>query len=120
MARRAEQPPAFVARIPDELARSKPLNAGMSRLGGEPFRVTTKQYDRAADEGHRREMAEQSMMAEAEEKKKKKEYKEPYKVPSHFLKEYVPKFWIVSTLFGHEYGVFPLQVQSRAFFEQIH
>lgn len=72
MARRGEQAPAFVARVPDELARSKPLNAGMSRLGGEPFYVTTTQYDRAADEGHRREMAEQSLMAEAEEKKQKK------------------------------------------------
>ncbi len=76
MARRGgEQAPAFVARVPDDLARSKPLNAGMSRLGGEPFYVTTQQYDRAADEGHRREMAEQSLMADAEEKKKKKEEK---------------------------------------------
>jgi hypothetical protein len=75
MARRGEAAPAFCARLPDELTRSKPLNSGMSRLGGDPFHLTTKQYDRAADEGRRREMAEQSMMAEAEEKKRQKDEK---------------------------------------------
>jgi hypothetical protein len=49
MARRGEAAPAFCARLPDELTRSKPLNSGMSRLGGDPFHLTTRQYDRAAD-----------------------------------------------------------------------
>ena len=67
--------PAFVARIPDELSRSKPLNAGMSRLGGEPFHVTTAMYDRAADEGRRRDQAAQNMEQDAKDKKQAKQDK---------------------------------------------
>lgn len=72
MANRREQGPAFVARVPDDLLRTKPLNAGMSRLGGEPFHVTTKPYDRAAEMAEQGMMAEQDMLADAEEKQKKK------------------------------------------------
>ena len=46
----------FVARIDPNLLRTRPLNAGRSRLGGNPFFVTTQQYDRSSDVDRMREV----------------------------------------------------------------
>ncbi len=42
---------AFVARVEPELLQSRSINAGGSRLGGEPLFLSTQIYDRSQEAG---------------------------------------------------------------------
>ena len=68
----ALKPEEFCARVDSGLLRSKPLNAGRSRLGGEPFLVQTRMYDRSTDQERLKLETEAKLMQQADEKAKKK------------------------------------------------